>query len=216
MTYQIKTLKTGSNSILQPLWGIKRGSPTGMEAELRLFHPPSVLPPPLWTVFHSLRPPLPSPCWSKCMSWALSPWAPPGQTRGTNTHPHPWRERHPAHLTSGVARAQYAWSEVLVAQLWPTLWDPMDYGPPGSSIHGILQGTFPTQGSNPGSPALQGDSLPPEPPGKLQYASFFIQIFEECLLSARICTQVQKGTKTAQSSQGIDRWSGTRRKIADR
>ena len=188
MAYQIKTWKTGSNSILQPLWGIKRGSPTGMEAELRLFHPPSVLPPPLWTIFHSLRPPLPSPCWSKCMSWALSPWAPPGQTRETNTHPHPWRERHPAHLTSGVARAQYAWSEVLVAQSCPTLWDPMDYSPPGSSVHGILQGIFPTQGSNPGSPALQAGSLPPEPPGKLQYASFFIQIFKECLLSARICT----------------------------
>ena len=150
MAYQIKTWKTGSNSILQPLWGIKRGSPTGMEAELRLFHPPSVLPPPLWTIFHSLRPPLPSPCWSKCMSWALSPWAPPGQTRETNTHPHPWRERHPAHLTSGVARAQYAWSEVLVAQSCPTLWDPMDYSPPGSSVHGILQGIFPTQGLNPG------------------------------------------------------------------
>ena len=139
MAYQIKTWKTGSNSILQPLWGIKRGSPTGMEAELRLFHPPSVLPPPLWTIFHSLRPPLPSPCWSKCMSWALSPWAPPGQTRETNTHPQPWRERHPAHLTSGVAKAQSAWSEVLVAQSCPTLWDPMDYSPPGPSVHGILQ-----------------------------------------------------------------------------
>ena len=24
-------------------------------------------------------------------------------------------------------------------QMCPTLWDPMDYSPPGSSIHGILQ-----------------------------------------------------------------------------
>ena len=45
----------------------------------------------------------------------------------------------------------------------PTLCDPMDYSPPGSSVHGILQarilewvaipfskGIFPTQGSNPG------------------------------------------------------------------
>ena len=43
-----------------------------------------------------------------------------------------------------------------------TLWDPMDCSPPGSSVHGIprqehwsglrslLQGIFPTQGSNPG------------------------------------------------------------------
>jgi len=50
----------------------------------------------------------------------------------------------------------------LVAQLCPTLWDPMDF-PPGSSVHGdspgkntrvgchsFLQGIFPTQGSNPG------------------------------------------------------------------
>ena len=28
--------------------------------------------------------------------------------------------------------------KVLVAQLCPTLWDPMDCGPPGSSVHGIL------------------------------------------------------------------------------
>ena len=28
---------------------------------------------------------------------------------------------------------------VLVAQLGLTLSDPMDYGPPGSSVHGILQ-----------------------------------------------------------------------------
>ena len=52
---------------------------------------------------------------------------------------------------------------VLVAQSCPTLCDPMDCSPPGSSVHGILQATtlelgchvllqgiFPTQGSNPG------------------------------------------------------------------
>ena len=26
-----------------------------------------------------------------------------------------------------------------MAKLCPTLWDPMDYGPPGSSVRGILQ-----------------------------------------------------------------------------
>ena len=31
------------------------------------------------------------------------------------------------------------WSEVLVAQSCPTLCDPMDYSPPGSSVHGSLQ-----------------------------------------------------------------------------
>ena len=66
----------------------------------------------------------------------------------------------------------------LVSQLCPTLSDPMDCSPPSSSVHGdspgrntrvgcyvILQGIFPTQGLI-GSPTLQVDSLPFEPPGK--------------------------------------------------
>ena len=54
----------------------------------------------------------------------------------------------------------------LVAQLCLTLCDPMDFIPPGSSVHGILQagvgchfrfeGLFPTQGSKPVSPVLAG------------------------------------------------------------
>ena len=53
----------------------------------------------------------------------------------------------------------------LVTQLCPTLCNPMDYSPPGSSIHGdspgknteagchaLPQGIFPTQGLNPGLP----------------------------------------------------------------
>ena len=53
----------------------------------------------------------------------------------------------------------------LVAQSCPTLCDPMDCSPPGSSVHGdspgkntgvgchaLLQGIYPTQGSNPGLP----------------------------------------------------------------
>ena len=55
----------------------------------------------------------------------------------------------------------------------------MDCSPPGFSVHGILQArilkwvTMPSSGvsSHPriesGSPALQADSLPSEPPGKL-------------------------------------------------
>ena len=57
---------------------------------------------------------------------------------------------------------------VLVAQSCPTLCDPMDCGPPGSSVHGILQaeywsghsllqGIFPTQGLNLG--LLQGRQI---------------------------------------------------------
>ena len=55
--------------------------------------------------------------------------------------------------------------QVLVAHLCPTLCDPMDYSPPGSSVHGdssgkntgvgchsLLQGIFLTQESNPGLP----------------------------------------------------------------
>ena len=59
-----------------------------------------------------------------------------------------------------------------------TLGDPMDCSPPGSSVHGILwarilsglpfpsPGDLPNPGIKPRSPALQGDSLPTEPPGK--------------------------------------------------
>ena len=67
---------------------------------------------------------------------------------------------------------------VLVAQLYPTPPDPMDYGPPGSSVHSILQARIlewvaipfsrdlPDPGIKPGSPALWVDPLPSEPPGK--------------------------------------------------
>ena len=53
--------------------------------------------------------------------------------------------------------------KVSVSVLYLTLCDPIDYSPPGSSLHGTLQtrvlewvaipfsgGVFPTQGSNPG------------------------------------------------------------------
>ena len=60
----------------------------------------------------------------------------------------------------------------------PTLCDPMDCSPPGSSIHGIFKqeywsrlpfpspGNLPDPGIKPRSPALQADALPSEPPGK--------------------------------------------------
>ena len=66
----------------------------------------------------------------------------------------------------------------LVTQSYPTLLDPIDhhsFGPPGSSVYGISQarilewiaisfpkGDFPNLGIEPGSPALQVDSLPTE------------------------------------------------------
>ena len=65
----------------------------------------------------------------------------------------------------------------LVTQLCPTLCDLMDYTPPGSSVHVILQATYwnglpfpspedlPNPGIEPRSPALQADPLPSDPPG---------------------------------------------------
>ena len=70
-------------------------------------------------------------------------------------------------------------SESEVAQSCPTLCDPMDCSLPGSSLHGILQARvlewvaisfsrgLPDLGIEPGSPSLQADALPSEPPGGL-------------------------------------------------
>ena len=70
--------------------------------------------------------------------------------------------------------------KVLVVQSCPTLCDPMDCKParllcpwdsPGKNTgvgcHALLQGGLPHPGMEPLSPALQADSLPSEPPGKL-------------------------------------------------
>ena len=66
----------------------------------------------------------------------------------------------------------------LVTQSCPTLLDPVDCHPSGSSLHGVLQarnwsglpcpppGDLPNPGIEPRYPALQVDSLPSEPPEK--------------------------------------------------
>ena len=66
---------------------------------------------------------------------------------------------------------------LLVAQSRRTLCDPLDCSQPGSSVHRILQARIlewvafpfskdlPDPVIEPGSPALQADSLPSEPPG---------------------------------------------------
>ena len=68
--------------------------------------------------------------------------------------------------------------KVLVSQLYLTVYNPIDCGPPGFSVVGIFQTrmlewvtiSFSRGSSRPGiepmSPALQVDSLPSEPPGK--------------------------------------------------
>ena len=83
---------------------------------------------------------------------------------------------------------------VLVTQSCPTLRDPMDCSPPGSSVHGILQARIvewvaipfsrgSSQGSHlgiePGSPTLQVDSLLSEPPGKLRAPE--VKLARSCL-----------------------------------
>ena len=75
----------------------------------------------------------------------------------------------------------------LVTQSCPTLCDPVDCHPPGSSLHGVLQarnwsglpcpppGDLPNPGIEPRYPALQVDSLPSEPPGKPNVIQTVIQ-----------------------------------------
>ena len=80
-----------------------------------------------------------------------------------------------------VNHPEYIYWNIEVTQSCPTLCNPMDYtySPPGSSVDGILQagilewgchvllqGIFPTQGSNPDLPHCEADTLPSEPPGK--------------------------------------------------
>ena len=59
--------------------------------------------------------------------------------------------------------------QALVAQLCLTHCNPIDNSPPGSSLHRILQARRLEWVAMPfsrGSPALQAESLPSEPPGK--------------------------------------------------
>ena len=75
-------------------------------------------------------------------------------------------------------KLQYYLWHTNTAQSCPTLCDPMDCSPPGSSVHGILQARIlewgaisfsrdlPNPEIKPGSPAQKTDSLPSEPPGK--------------------------------------------------
>ena len=65
-----------------------------------------------------------------------------------------------------------------VAKSCPTLWDPLDCSPPGFCVHGCSRqeywsglpcpppGDLLASGMEPGSPSLQADSLPSEPPRK--------------------------------------------------
>ena len=77
---------------------------------------------------------------------------------------------------SNVACIQYTWKMKVKSS--STLCGPVDYSPPGSSVHGIVQArvlewvsiSFSRVSSRlrdgNGSPPLQADALPTEPPGK--------------------------------------------------
>ena len=82
-----------------------------------------------------------------------------------------------------VSSVQVKWSEVKVAQLCPTLCDPMDY-----TVHGILQTRklewvafllwdLPNPGIEPKSPALQAESLPADRASPIKVN------FLDCLIS---------------------------------
>ena len=95
---------------------------------------------------------------------------------------HTWRAGEDGHVKNKKQAVKIqALLLCLVARLCPTLWDSMDYSPPGSSVHGILQAkTLPWVAI----PFLRGSSwlsdwtrvsyigrqiLYTEPPGKPQY-----------------------------------------------
>ena len=81
---------------------------------------------------------------------------------------------------SGIENKTKGKVKVELAQPCPTLCDPIDCSPPGSSVHGILQArildwvAIPfSRGSSqltsePRSLTLQADSIPPKPSGKAQ------------------------------------------------
>ena len=98
-----------------------------------------------------------------------------------------------------------AWKKVKL-KLCPSLCDPMDCSPPGSSVHGdspskntgvgchaLLQGIFPTQGSNPGVPHCRADSLASELPELPQ--------LNNCILgTSQVQSLVLEDTHTATSA----------------
>ena len=111
-------------------------------------------------------------------------WSHPGFPRPSALLPEELPSRLHCRLSSGPPRAlTTSWClwfhcEVKVAQLCPTLFEPMDY-----TVQGILQarilewvafpfpGDLPDPGMEPRSPTLQVDSLPAEPAGKPLTAS---------------------------------------------
>ena len=109
------------------------------------------------------------------MRWTTPEWLTDWETRGWFWPPGIWPQREPS--TTGEWRRV----KVSVTQSCPTLCNPVDCSPPGSSVDGILQarilewvavpspGHLPHPGIKPRPPALQADSLLSEPPGRPQW-----------------------------------------------
>ena len=81
--------------------------------------------------------------------------------------------------------------------------------PPGSSVHGILQGRIcsgepfpfpgdlPSPGIEPGCPVLQADSLSSQPPGKLNsYVTLGLTFISPCLLVTSVLHKGNAGQQT--------------------
>ena len=91
--------------------------------------------------------------------------------------------------------------KVLVIQSYPTLCEPMDCNPPGSSLcpwsspgknteggsHSLLWGIFPTQGSNPELQILYPSK---EPPVKV-FPCFIVSHFVHFSLHTQYCVSAQ-------------------------
>ena len=128
-----------------------------------------------------------------------------------------------------------AWKKVkvLFIQSCLSLCNPLDCSPPGTSVHGILQaeywsglpclspGDLPNPGIQSSSPALQADSLPPEPPGKpmntrvgslsLFQGIFLTQESNQGLLHHRqilYCLSHQRSPKSTLIGENLPRWWG--------
>ena len=116
----------------------------------------------------------------------------------------------------------YAWGSLyiaamlcLVTQLCLTLCNIMVCSLPGSFVHGISQrkywselpfpspGDLPGQGIEPRSPTLQVDSLPSEPPGKLQGINIFTYFYNVKPFSTRDLLLLCKGEKRKENSKNV-------------
>ena len=97
-------------------------------------------------------------------------------------------------LTSYITVIQLCAVLCWVAQSCPTLHDPMDCSPPGSSdngdspgkntgvgCHALPPGERPNPGIKPGSPALQVDFLPAEILGKPRFMLFLLKQIPKCI-----------------------------------